>query len=516
MVSEDISKSRGTARKSRKWHRLRRAVQVLTLLLFIYLLLGTTQKGIVFSHDLFFNLDPLAGISAMLASRSWIAPMALGVVTLLLALAVGRAWCSWLCPLGTLLDWTPSRRPSRNRLEVPSYWRQIKYFVLFAILFAALLGSLTLLIFDPITLLFRTITSVLLPAVSFLITAVETWAHNVGPLQPAVEWFDGLVRGLLVTEQPFFLPSLLIALLFAIVLALNAVRHRFWCRYICPLGALLGMVSRVAQVRHRVDLEKCVNCMRCAVICPTGAIDPGSDFAASSAECTTCLDCMEACPTAAITFKKQPGVTANHRYDPSRRQFLASLGAAVVGALLLRTVPVFRQKEPLLVRPPGTSDEKLFSECIRCGECVKVCPTGAIQPSSSLVAWEGLWTPALMMRLGYCDYSCNSCGPACPTGAIPILSLAEKQQTVIGKASIDAHRCIPWAEGIECVVCEEMCPVPGKAIKLRRRAVINGQGERVTVQLPRVKRNLCIGCGICETQCPVNGEAAIRVYPNGD
>ena len=146
----------------------------------------------------------------------------------------------------------------------------------------------------------------------------------------------------------------------------------------------------------------------------------------------------------------------------------------------------------------------MLSQCIRCGECARVCSTGAIQPNSSVAGWEGLWTPTLIMRLGYCDYTCTSCGQVCPTEAITKLSLTDKQQAVVGIAFIDRYLCIPWAEGRDCIVCEEMCPVPQKAIRLEERLVVHNFGERVTVRLPRVRRPLCTGCGICEYQCPVN------------
>ena len=513
MTTENSVKSK---KSSPKWRRIRQAVQIIALLLFLYLLLGTQQGNTSFlPHDLFFRINPLAGISAMLTSRSWIAPMAWGLATLLLTIVLGRVWCSWVCPLGTLLDWTPSRRPKRSNPDIPSYWRQVKYFLLFTILIAAIMGSLTLLILDPITLLFRAIASTILPALSVIITTVETWLYNIGPLQPAVEWFDNLVRGSLITGQPIFLPNLLVALLLAAVLALNAIRPRFWCRYLCPLGGLLGLVSRAAQIRYRVDGEKCISCQLCATGCPTGAIDPERNFAAASAECTTCLDCMETCPTGAISFSKQPGLAAHQRYDPSRRQFLTSLGAATIGAALLRFAPLISKKNPQFVRPPGTNDEKLLSECIRCGECVKVCPTGGLQPCPSLNTWEALWTPILISRLGYCDYSCNACGQVCPTEAIPNLPLVEKQKEVIGKAFINRNLCIPWADGLDCIVCEEVCPIPNKAIRLEERVIVNSRGETTTVHLPRVRKGTCNGCGICEYLCPVDGEAAIRVYPIG-
>jgi len=516
-VAKRKLKSKSPVKAAGRWRRIRQAAQVLALLLFLYLLVGTQQEGNTFlPHDLFFRLDPLAGISAMVASRKWLAPLALGGVTLLLAFAVGRAWCGWLCPLGTILDWTPARRPRRNRLDIPSYWRQVKYLILFTVLLAAILGSMTLLVLDPITLLFRTIASVFLPALNFIITTAETWLYHVGFLQPAIEWFDRLIRGSLLTEQPFFWPNLVVALVFGGVLALNAVRPRFWCRYLCPLGALLGLVSRSAYVRYSVDEAGCTACQRCALSCPMGAIDPNRKFAVSPAECTLCLDCLAACPTEAISFRGQLGLVARQQHDPSRRQFFASIGAAVAGAVLLRLVPVLRRANPSLIRPPGTSEEQLLSGCIRCGECIKVCPTGGLQPGLFAAGWEGLWTPTLIPRVGYCDYSCNSCGQVCPTGVIPNLSLSEKRQKVLGVAYIDQERCIPWADGLDCIVCEEMCPIPQKAIKLEEKMLTNSHGETTTVLRPIVEQDLCIGCGICEQQCPLDGEAAIRVYPAGN
>jgi MauM/NapG family ferredoxin protein len=492
-------------------------VQVLAVLLFLYLLLGTRQEGSTFvPQDLFFRLDPLAGISAMVASRKWLGPLALGGVTLLLALAAGRAWCGWLCPLGTILDWTPARRPRRNQPDIPSYWRQAKYLILFTIVLAAISGSMTLLVLDPITMLFRTVASVFMPAIKFIITAAETGLYHIGFLQPAIEWFDRLVRGWILIDQPFFWPNLVVVSVFAGVLALNAVRPRFWCRYLCPLGALLGLVSRVAFIRYSLDEAKCTACRRCAVSCPTGAIDPERKFAASPAECTLCLDCMVACPTGAISFKGQPGLATRQRHDPSRRQFFASIGGAVAGALLLGLIPMLRKRNPSLIRPPGTSEEQLLSQCIRCGECIRVCPTGGLQPGLSAGSWEGLWSPTLVPRLGCCDYSCNSCGQVCPTGAIPSLLLSEKRQKVLGVAAIDQERCIPWADGLDCIVCEEMCPIPQKAIQLEEHEVTGSDGETTTVLCPTVIQDLCIGCGICEEQCPLDGEAAIRVYPAGD
>jgi ferredoxin len=125
---------------------------------------------------------------------------------------------------------------------------------------------------------------------------------------------------------------------------------------------------------------------------------------------------------------------------------------------------------------------------------------------------EAIWTPVVIPRLGYCDYSCNACGNICPVQAIPALALEEKRQQVMGKATIDRDRCIPWSEDTGCIVCEEMCPLPEKAIKLELSQKMDASGELIEVKLPHVDRKLCIGCGICEYKCPVAGEAAIRVF----
>jgi ferredoxin len=121
-------------------------------------------------------------------------------------------------------------------------------------------------------------------------------------------------------------------------------------------------------------------------------------------------------------------------------------------------------------------------------------------------------TPRLDTRLGYCSYTCNACGQVCPTGAIPPLSIEEKRHVSIGLAQVNRNRCLPWAYNIECIVCEETCPVSNKAIKLEEAQVIDAHGELLTIQRPYVVKELCIGCGMCEYQCPMGGEAGILVY----
>jgi MauM/NapG family ferredoxin protein len=310
----------------------------------------------------------------------------------------------------------------------------------------------------------------------------------------------------------------LAALLLVGIVALNAVRARFWCRYLCPLGALLGLVSKVAIVR-RVVGSNCIECQRCARACPTGTIDADRGYQSDPSECIMCLDCVPVCARDQQHFAVRPpwawqtGSDRTHwrRYDPSRRQFLASALAAVTAIGLFHAERAAGRPDVRLIRPPGAQGPDFTSQCIRCGICLKVCPTSGLQPSLTTAGWAGTWTPVLVPRLGQCDYTCTACGHACPTGAIPPLELADKQSAVIGHAYIDRSRCLPWASGRNCIVCEEMCPLPDKAIKLEETQVWT-EGGGAVVRRPYVNQDRCIGCGICENRCPLNGDAAIRVY----
>jgi ferredoxin len=324
--------------------------------------------------------------------------------------------------------------------------------------------------------------------------------------------FENALRPEIFPNTPvFYRETVLFAALFAGLVALNWLERRFWCRYLCPLGGLLGLLSKLAIFRREVS-DECRGCALCAPVCPTGTIDPARNFTSDPAECTMCLDCLEACPRSRITFTPGLQLADRQEYDPGRRQALFAIGVSIASVALLRSDMLSRRDHPYLVQPPGGRENDLLAKCVRCGECMRACPTGGLQPSITELGLEGLWTPVLIPRLGYCDYSCNACGQVCPVKAIPALNLEEKRQQVIGTAYIDQNRCIAWADHVECVVCEEMCPLPEKAITLEEDGTNSNSGDAMVVPLPHVNRDICIGCGICEYKCPVNGEAAIRVY----
>lgn len=465
----------------RIWVWLRQVVQLALLALFLYLVYNTTRQfGTPIPANVFSRFDPLMALVSMVGSKSLILNMVPALVTILATLVLGRFWCGWICPLGTVLNlFGPNKRPG-----IPDRLRQVKYFLLFAFVAAALLGTLALMWLDPITIFVRPLAGTIYPAI----------LQKTVPIEPSLESQSARLAQLPL--KPLVYPILVLPLV--IILGLNLVAKRFWCRYLCPLGALVALLSKFAWVKRYVDKNICLEWGHCLPSCPMDTIAE-ADLTSDPGECIMCLDCLGVCPAAATKFSPKPRPGFGFEYDPSRRQAIASIATGVAGAVLLRT-DFFTSKYPFQLRPPGAKEEQFLSKCIRCGQCIKVCPNNALHLSLFQGGLESIWSPLLVPRIGNCDYSCNACGQVCPTQAIPRLSLEEKRKAVIGTAHVDYDRCIG------CAICEKECPVG---------AIERVQMEGKKGKFPQVALELCIGCGTCEHECPVEGESAIRVYAPG-
>jgi polyferredoxin len=448
--------------------------------------------------------------------------LAWALIIVMLTIVVGRVWCGWICPTGTLLEWISFRQTRTNARMISPRLRLVKYLSLVIILAAALFGNASLLIFEPLALFTRAMTEAVIPGLNYAINVSEGALYSLSFLRPLVDGLESVLRGVaLPVKQPAFNSPFPIALLFFGIIALNLLADRFWCRYLCPLGALLGWLAKLSILRPFIG-SVCNGCTRCAIACKSGAIQtvPKADAERSAAditilpsECTVCLDCLASCAKEGMSIQPVIKPAVAQEFNLSRRQFLLAFAAGAAGVVLLRTDTRLRTKHAFLLRPPGVTDEAEFlSKCVRCAECLKICPTTGLQPALNESGLEGLWTPVLMPRVGYCDYGCNACGQVCPSHAIPELPLEEKRQQIVGKASVNRDRCLPWASNTPCIVCEEMCPTPEKAIHLESVSVMNEAGETIELQRPYVLREVCIGCGICENHCPLEGEAGIRVY----
>lgn len=503
------------------WLRLRKVSQVIFLFLFLVVFLWSRREFYLNPSlesgvkerlvNLPLQLDPLAMLAQSIASRKVLSGSLLALLTIGISLSLGRVWCGWFCPVGTVLDWIPLRSWKKKSPAVSEKLRGTKYILLLMILFAAILGNLSLMILDPLTIGYRTLTAAVWPLLDKVITAVELTLFRVPFLAPAVGGFDSLIRPVIFPAHPaVYRFGWLYGGFFLLLVALNAIAPRFWCRYLCPLGGLLGICGKFSLVHCEIS-ESCSQCRSCMPACPTGAIQQGDHVYCDPGECTMCMVCAVDCPTDQVSFPAKTSQFLQQPYDIDRRKVLYSLGATAVGVGLLESKWIDQTPSLKMIRPPGVINEDLLSTCIRCGECSTVCPTNAIQMAVFDGGVEGFWTPVLVPRIGYCDYSCNACGQVCPVEAIPPLTVDTKRQQVIGKAEIDRTRCLPWADDQECIVCEEMCPIADKAIRLEIFYIRKEDGEIIALQRPQVIPHLCIGCGICEYKCPVDGSAAIQV-----
>jgi polyferredoxin len=498
------------------WVAARRICQYLSFLLIMVLFIGSRSQN--WSANLVnspAHLDPLIVVANLLSSRTIQAGALIVIITIVSTFIFGRVWCGWVCPLGTTLDFFKPGRINRKNHPghpIPQNLRSIKYLILAGVLVAALLGNLSLLVLDPITIFYRSITISIWPALDWIFTIFEKGLYNLPFLASPINSIETWLRPAVFSSNPlYYQQALIIFLVLVGIVSLEYLAPHFWCRYLCPLGAMLGLVSKTALIRRQVKSE-CKGCVLCEIACPIGTIDPARGYASDPAECTMCLDCMKACPRASISFPAlKPGFLWRE-YDPKRREFLAAIGITAISVAVLKSQSGIPDGQTYLILPPGSNQDDIFTKCVRCSECIRVCPTGGLQPSFLDSGIAGIWTPQLIPRIGYCEYSCNKCGNICPVQAIPLLALADKQITPIGTAYIDQNRCIAWADHQDCIVCEEMCPLPEKAVYLERVYISGVDQTEREIQLPHVNRDLCIGCGICEYKCPVASEAAIRVY----
>ncbi len=515
--------------RARRLVWIRRVVQAASLVFFYALFLETRAKnggeptGLL---RLYFDIDPLVLVATWLGTHALAGLSLLALATLLITLLLGRVFCGWVCPFGVLhqvFTWLRARRrKGRPGAEVHSVWQRAKYYVLFALLLMALVGVHWIGVFDPIAMLYRSSVITVLPSAQVAVedgaTAVYEGDPHVGPLrltritEPAYRFFRDRV---FFNQDSVFTGSTLIFLIFAAALLLNFYRPRFWCRYVCPLGGLLGLFSKRTTLRLANDETLCTDCGLCTIRCPAAA-QPELPGGWLPDECFGCWNCVAACKQSGLDFRFQwpwrRPVAAS--VGITRRAALRSLVAGLCTLFLFRITPQAKARtyHPRLIRPPGSRPEREFLQrCIQCGQCMKVCPTNALQPTLSEAGLEGVWTPMLVARIGYCDYECNLCGHVCPTAAIAPLDLEEKKKVKIGLAVIDTTRCLPYAFDTECIVCEEHCPIPNKAIFFHEAEVITRDGARRVLKFPRVDAELCTGCGICETKCPFRDVAAIRV-----
>lgn len=537
------------ARTYTLWRQARRVSQGLFLVLFIYFLLKTSVDAIGAPDalptisapvGLFLEADPLLALYTILTTGRLYEGMLWALLILAGTVFIGRFFCGWICPMGTINHLVGSiragRPKGRARLDANRYrpYQRWKYYGLAGFFGAAVFGSLQVGWLDPIAFLTRAMSLAVLPAwnTAFQGAADLSGSGIFGFANPIFDGTGWLLQHAVLRAKPvIFQSALIVGLLFAAVLVANRYIARFWCRGLCPLGALLGLFSRFAIFGMQKNHSLCTDCNRCALECQ-GADDPQPGYTWRQSECHLCLNCVATCPEAGIEFRFFPVQEESRQdVDAGRRAVLTSVGAGFAAIPLMRAeTGVTRAADPSLVRPPGSLPEKDFlARCVRCGECMNVCPNNALHPTFLQAGFEGVWSPMLVPRVGYCEPTCVLCGTVCPTGAIDEITEREKAWVHvkgaendtrpplrIGTAFYDTGRCLPWAMATECIVCEEWCPTSPKAIYFEQVEVVNRAGEYVTLKRPHVDPQLCVGCGACTYACPIKGQPAIYVSSVGE
>lgn len=410
--------------------------------------------------DWFFQLDPLVAIGTILTTHTLYWPLLWALATIILTIIFGRFFCGWVCPFGSLhhfvsfLGRRKKKTPQKIQLNRYRKAQRIKYFILVVFLamaaFPSMAATLQTGLLDPISLITRSFNMVLVPI---------------------ADRFANLIS----VPQRFYEGAWLVFIIFLTAVLLNLVIPRFYCRFICPLGALFGVIDRLAIWRIGKKQDECINCRLCERDCE-GGCEPAGNIRIS--ECVLCFNCLDGCEHKLISFQTRASAAGEiTNPDISRRGFTLSLVSSLfaVGAIRLSN-ELGSNWYHGVIRPPGAlPEEEFLKRCIKCSQCMRVCPTNVIQPAGFEGGLENLWTPVLNNRIGSsgCQLNCVACGQICPTSAIRPITLDEKKGTgdfaesgpiKLGTAFVDRNICLPWAMDKPCIVCEENCPVSPKAI----------------------------------------------------
>ena len=431
--------------------------------------------------------------------------VAVVIVLIALTLVFGRIYCSVICPLGVMQD--VIARIGRTGRKLPykyskaKTWLRYTFLGLFVVALVAGVGSFV---------------ALLAPYSSYLLQPIYLWGNNL--LAAIAEHYDSYafystdiwMKGL---------PTFIIALATFIIIGVLAWRNgRTYCNTVCPVGTVLGFLSRFSLLKVYIDTDKCHNCSKCSRHCKAACID----FKAHQIDysrCVVCGNCLGKCEWGALKYGRRiPSKPKGEKpvegtVDRGKRNFLLGTTAAVATTALAQTTKkvdgglaeiedklIPKRTTPLT--PPGSqSARNMARHCTGCQLCVAECPNGVLRPSTDLLK---LMQPTMSYERGYCRPECTRCSEVCPAGAIRPITREEKTATQIGHAVWLQANCLA-VDGVECGNCERHCP--SGAIEM----VPMELDDEEEVFVPAVDESRCIGCGACENLCPARPFPAIYV-----
>ena len=437
---------------------------------------------------------------------------------LLLTLLFGRWYCSVICPLGVMQDGFNfiARKVKKHRFHYVKECRWLHYAVL--VLFVAFM------IFG-----LNTIAILIAPY-----SAYGRIATNL--LQPVYLWINNIFAGFAERADSYAFyevdvwmksgVSLIVAVATLAVIGFLALRRgRTWCNAVCPVGTVLGFVSRFSLFRPVIDADRCKNCRKCEHDCKASCIDI-ENHRIDYSRCVACMDCLSKCKFDALhytntRFRLNPSVVAvpeKETVDDSKRKFLTTTAFVAAAATLKAQekkfdggLAVVEEKQipnrDIPLKPAGSQSVDNFSKrCTACQLCVSECPNKVLRPSDK---FETLMQPEMSFERGYCRPECTRCGEVCPTGAIRPVTREQKTDIHIGFAVVIPDNCVAYRDGVSCGNCARHCPAEA-ILMVPKSGTENGDSA---VMVPSVNTDKCIGCGACEYLCPSRPFSAI--YVNG-
>lgn len=465
------------------------------------------------SPGLFRDVVYLQFVPSLLNFTQIVAWSAAGFVfVVLLTVLFGRIYCSSICPIGTLQDlFIRINKKIRigKRIKYVRSYNILRYVILIATIVVFITGSSILLnLLDPFSIFGKIVSNLFRP--------VYIGMNNLGAW--VLNQFDSYAL-YHVDYKNFSVSAFILALVFLFILyILTWLKGRLFCNTICPVGSLLGLISKVSIFKLKIKETECNSCWKCALNCKAGCIE-ADDMRIDVSRCIGCLNCTIACPNSGVVFKYSWGpskkIPQKASTDTGKRNFLKFTALFSLGLYKLvsaqektdiqptkeSTIPEVKE---FTVAPPGAKSISRFNEmCTACHLCVSACPTQVLQPSFLQYGLAGFMQPYLDYHKNFCNYDCTICTDVCPTGALLPLLPDDKRLVQLGQVHFEKDNCIVETEGTECGACSEHCPT--KAVYM-----VPYKG----LFLPEIDQDICVGCGACEYACPTKPYKAIYVDGN--
>lgn len=439
----------------------------------------------------------------------------------LLTLVFGRIYCSVICPLGIMQDifsWIRGkfRKKDRFRFTYSPARNWLRYILLVLFIIGLALGAHSIvLLIAPYSAYGRIAANLFAPVYQLgnnLLAWVAERANSY-----AFYSVDVWIRSA---------STFVVAVVTLVVIGVLAWKNgRTWCNTVCPVGSILGILSRYSMFAPVIDTEKCRDCGLCGKRCKASCIDT-KEHKIDYSRCVVCMDCIDTCKDGAVKYRfrwtkdfscaagKDKTSVQEEKADQGRRAFLVSgviAGTAVAakaqdmkvdgGLAAISRADKPERLTPLV--PAGSLSLKNFSDhCVACQLCVSACPNHVLRPSTDL---HTLMQPQMSYERGYCRPECTTCSDICPAGAIRPVSVEEKSSIQIGHAVIDLDLCVVNTDEVKCGNCARHCPAG--AIRMVRKDPEN----KDSLMIPTVNEERCIGCGACENLCPARPLTAIHV-----